>query len=68
MYVKDVNDTVLKNREYKFLPHLFLSQYDASVYVDSNIKIIQDPVTLIEKYIEILSCFGSQTFFKKLYL
>ncbi|EPL3715072.1 glycosyltransferase domain-containing protein, partial [Klebsiella pneumoniae] len=53
IYVKDVNDTVLKNREYKFLPHLFLSQYDASVYVDSNIKIIQDPVTLIEKYIEI---------------
>ncbi|MFS7484189.1 hypothetical protein ACJ8B3_01955 [Klebsiella pneumoniae] len=33
IYVKDVNDTVLKNREYKFLPHLFFSRNMMQVYM-----------------------------------
>jgi len=32
----------MSNRKMKILPHKFLSEYDKSIYVDGNIKILDD--------------------------
>lgn len=45
--VEDVLDPVRANREIKFLPHKFLSEYSCSIYVDSNVRIINDPSNLV---------------------
>jgi len=42
----------MMNRRYKILPHLFLSEYDQSLYVDANIGIIGNPLDLANKYLE----------------
>lgn len=39
------------NRKFKILPHLYLSEYEYSMYVDSNIKIIANPKDLANKYL-----------------
>jgi hypothetical protein len=39
------------NRKYKILPHLFLSEYDKSLYVDANIAIVDNPMDLANKYL-----------------
>lgn len=36
----------LANRHYKFFPHVYLSQYEASLYVDSNVELLDSPVGL----------------------
>lgn len=41
----------MMNRKYKILPHLFLSEYEWSLYVDSNIAIIGNPLDLAIKYL-----------------
>lgn len=41
----------MMNRQRKILPHLFLSEYDYSLYVDANIGITGDPCDLKEKYL-----------------
>lgn len=41
----------MMNRKYKILPHLFLDNYDASMYVDANIAIIKNPKELFDKYL-----------------
>lgn len=41
----------MMNRRFKLLPHLFLSEYDTSLYVDTNIFIIKNPIILTEKYL-----------------
>lgn len=41
----------MMNRKYKILPHLFLSKYEWSMYVDANIKIINNPLDLAIKYL-----------------
>ncbi len=41
----------MMNRYYKILPHKHLSKYDASLYVDANIRFKQDPAHLFEKYL-----------------
>ncbi|QKJ28032.1 DUF616 domain-containing protein [Aliarcobacter cibarius] len=41
----------MMNRKYKILPHLFLSQYEWSMYVDANIKILNNPFELANKYL-----------------
>jgi len=45
-------DPVALNRQYKLLPHKFLERYDASLYIDSNVKIIRDPYPLAQRYLE----------------
>jgi hypothetical protein len=40
---------VLLNRKYKILPHLFLSQYEVSLYLDVNIRPLKNPSELIER-------------------
>jgi len=39
------------NRRYKILPHLFLSEYEKSLYLDTNIAIIDNPLDLASKYL-----------------
>jgi hypothetical protein len=39
--------SVLLNRKYKMLPHLFLSQYEISLYLDVNIKPLKNPREMI---------------------
>lgn len=36
-----------KNREFKLLPHQFLSEYEVSIYIDVNIRLLQNPKNLI---------------------
>lgn len=43
---------VLANRRYKMLPHKYLADYDYSLYVDGNIKILVDPSPLFQKYLD----------------
>jgi hypothetical protein len=40
------------NRRYKMLPHIYLSNYERSLYVDGNIKIRVDPSPLFHKYLD----------------
>ncbi|HCJ1226365.1 TPA: DUF616 domain-containing protein, partial [Klebsiella pneumoniae] len=42
---------VLQNRKYKILPHVFLSEYEYSVYIDSNIRLLKSPESLVIKYL-----------------
>lgn len=57
--IKDLNiDKVRRNRIYKILPHIYLSEYDYSLYIDGNFRIIGD----IEEYItrfskDVMTCF-----------
>jgi hypothetical protein len=41
----------MMNRKYKILPHLFLSKYEQSLYVDANIIILKNPLELANKYL-----------------
>lgn len=41
----------MMNRKYKILPHLFLSEYEWSLYVDANILIKKNPNILANKYL-----------------
>jgi hypothetical protein len=40
----------MMNRKYKWLPHKYLSNYIMSLYIDSNIALLQNPFKLLEKY------------------
>lgn len=40
------------NRRYKILPHEYLPDYESSLYVDANIRILLDPNPLFEKYLK----------------
>tara|TARA_Y100001936_G_C16030099_1_gene644960 strand:+ start:450 stop:1211 length:762 start_codon:yes stop_codon:yes gene_type:complete len=42
----------MMNRLYKIKPHVYFPNYKASIYIDSNIKILKDPVELFNKYLE----------------
>lgn len=41
----------MMNRKYKILPHRYLSDYEYSIYIDANIKVMKSPVELISKYL-----------------
>lgn len=42
----------MMNRRYKILPHLFLKDYEYSLYIDSNITLLNNPFNLFEKYLK----------------
>ncbi len=53
-FVKDYDlPPNLMNRKYKILPHLFLSNYDKSLYIDANILILNNPLELANQYLSI---------------
>lgn len=43
--------TAALNRIYKMLPHRFLAEYEQSLYVDGNIRLVADPSRLFDKYL-----------------
>ena len=53
---RENNSATFTNRMYKLLPHRFLSQYEASIYIDANIEIIKSPIDIF------LSCLSENTF------
>jgi len=42
-------DSIMMNRKYKMLPHFFLPDYDLSMYIDTNILLIKNPLLYIDK-------------------
>ena len=36
-------------KKYKILPHRYLKDYDVSIWIDGNVKVINDPTKLIDK-------------------
>ncbi len=49
--VEDIDLSLnMMNRRYKWLPHKFLSEYVISLYIDSNIVLLENPKRLLEKY------------------
>jgi hypothetical protein len=40
----------MMNRKYKWLPHQYLKDYEISLYIDSNIVLLQNPIHLFEQY------------------
>ncbi|MFH7906813.1 glycosyltransferase domain-containing protein [Enterobacter cloacae] len=42
----EINNKSILNRKYKFFPHLFLKNYDQSLYIDGNIQIQSDDINL----------------------
>ncbi|WP_321345695.1 glycosyltransferase domain-containing protein [uncultured Draconibacterium sp.] len=41
----------MMNRKYKILPHMFLSEYEWSLYIDTNIAILDNPIKLAKQYL-----------------
>jgi len=41
----------MMNRKFKILPHLFLKEYEWSLYVDANVIILKNPFELAKKYL-----------------
>ncbi len=51
--VKDIDLPLnMMNRKYKILPHLFLSEYEQSLYIDANIALTGNPLELSQKYLD----------------
>lgn len=40
------------NRRYKLLPHKYFPNHEHSLYLDGNVKIVEDPSHLFEKYLD----------------
>ncbi|MFX1712304.1 glycosyltransferase domain-containing protein [Stutzerimonas stutzeri] len=41
----------MMNRRCKILPHLFLAEYEQSLYIDANVTLLKSPVVLSQKYL-----------------
>jgi hypothetical protein len=44
-------DPVRNSKKPKLVPHRYLSEYDISIWVDTDIKIIADPNELVDRYL-----------------
>lgn len=49
-HIKD--DLTRSNRYIKILPHLFLKEYDVSIYMDGNVLVLNDLNLVLEKYLK----------------
>lgn len=54
-----MNDNSLTARRYKILPHLFLKDYEYSVWIDGSIKLVANPEGMIKKELatDNMACF-----------
>jgi hypothetical protein len=43
------DDSNRNAKKYKILPHRYLKDYDVSIWIDGNVKVINDPTKLIDK-------------------
>jgi len=48
---KDLPNNMM-NRKFKLLPHLYLREYEYSLYIDANIQLVGNPYGLAEKYLK----------------
>ncbi len=49
--VKDISLPLnMMNRRYKWLPHKYLKTYKTSLYIDSNIVLLQNPIHILKLY------------------
>lgn len=55
-YETDMADNIVKSRLSKLKPHLFFSEYEYSVYIDSNIRITCGIDEIIDKMIDENKC------------
>lgn len=48
----------MMNRHYKFFPHLYFPDFEYSLYVDANIRIVGNPAELVSKYMDnnVMAC------------
>lgn len=48
----------MMNRHYKFFPHLYFPDFEYSLYVDANIRIVGNPAELVSKYManNVMAC------------
>lgn len=44
-------DPPRESRRYKILPHLYLSDYEESIYIDNKVKLLQDPEFIFDTYL-----------------
>ena len=44
-------EPAMMNRHLKLHPHVYLPEYDASIYVDANLRIRRDPAELVTQYL-----------------
>lgn len=45
------SDVVFSSRHPKILPHLYLAEYQYSLYIDANIVILEDPSTYLKQHV-----------------
>jgi len=48
----------MMNRHYKFFPHLYFHDFEYSLYVDANVRILDNPLNLVPKYLthNVMAC------------
>lgn len=48
----------MMNRHYKFFPHLYFPDFEYSLYVDANVRILDNPQNLVKKYLthNVMAC------------
>lgn len=49
---KEYSSNILMNRKYKMLPHIFLHEYENSLYIDANIFLKKEPYELVQNNLE----------------
>lgn len=60
----DLSSEIL-NRKYKILAHKYLKEYDVSLYIDGNIKILKNPKKFIYKALKTSNFIVSKHFLRK---
>ncbi len=53
------------NRKYKILAHKYLKEYDVSLYIDANIKILKNPKKFIYRALKTSNFIVSKHFLRK---
>ena len=63
--VKSDLSAEILNRKYKILAHKYLKEYDISLYIDGNIKILKNPKEFINRALKISNFIVSKHFLRK---
>lgn len=51
VHLTAAGDPTLMNRHIKLHPHIYVPEYEISVYVDANLKMLRDPAELVDRYL-----------------
>ena len=51
-YIESKNKSaILLNRHYKMMPHIHFKEYQYSMYIDGNVRLLSSPLPLVDKYL-----------------